>query len=67
MFVYSSKGATIEVVFRHPHFTAYEAASVVDGIDSLISKLFICIASNIQYFSLKFSDLLATSKYYTYL
>jgi len=50
MFVYSSKGATIEVVFRHPHFTAYEAASVVDGIDSLISKLFyiVFIIFNIQ-------------------
>ncbi|KAL5233284.1 hypothetical protein ACI65C_000694 [Semiaphis heraclei] len=35
----NSKGATIEVVFRHPHFNAYEAASVVDGIDSLISSI----------------------------
>jgi len=59
---YSSKGATIEVVFRHPHFTAYESASVVD-IDSLISKLF-CIIFNSKYFSLKFSDPLATSKWY---
>lgn len=44
---FSSRGATIEVVFKNPFFTAYKSASVVD-IDSLISKLFYLI--HIQYY-----------------
>lgn len=37
MFVYSSRGATIELVFKKPYFTAYTSASIL-SLQSLISK-----------------------------
>lgn len=39
VFFFSSKGATVELAFKDPYFTAYRSASILD-VDSLISKLY---------------------------